>query len=159
MILLILALAFFGVKAWYFPNERTWFLAVPIVTLSLTGAILLIPRSMHLYATKGKKFIAAACMVTCIPMLSGLAFGLGAPALALHFKGPDHQIAATVQSKRTATRRCRRKIELAGYAPAVNHRLCLTPEEFAPLQQGKKVVLAAREGYFGTLAFTIQPAE
>ena len=159
LIFLSLGLAFFGVKSWYFPNARTWYLAAPFAVVSVIAALLIIPRSMHLYPTRGKKFVAAATMLIVMPLLSGFAYGVGAPALVLRLKGPDQQIVATVLTKRTATRRCRLKIELTGYRPMNNHRLCLSPEEFAPLHQGKKVLLEAREGFFGTLAFTIKPAD
>jgi hypothetical protein len=158
LIFLTLSLAFFGLKSWYFPQERTWMLAVPVVVASLIAAILLIPRSLHLYPTRARKIVAAVTLLIVMPMLCGFAYGVGAPALALRLKGPDQQITATIHSKRTATRRCRRKIELAEFQPAVNHRLCLSPEDFAPLRQGQKVVMDAREGFFGTLVFTIKPA-
>jgi predicted membrane channel-forming protein YqfA (hemolysin III family) len=159
LIFLSLGLAFFGVKSWYFPNARTWYLAAPFMVASVIAAILIIPRSAHLYPTRWKKLIAAATLLIVMPLLSGVAYGVGAPALVLRLKGPDRQILATVLTKRTATRRCRRKIELTGYQPAMNHRLCLSAEEFATLRQGKNVLLDTREGYFGILAFNIKPAD
>jgi uncharacterized membrane protein len=159
LILLTLALAFFGLKSWYFPNMVTLLLVAPVVVITLIATILMIPRSMHLYETRLRRYTAAVCMVVAVPLLSGLAYGVGVPALVLRMQGPDSKLTATVSVKRDGSRRCRRKIILAEFSRQWGDRLCLTPDDFARMREGQSVVLDVRKGLFGTLAFTIQPAD
>lgn len=151
--LAIIGLGAYGVKAWYFPARATWFLIVPLSAVGVALAIRLYSRMDHLYSTKALKINARVCTLLLVPLFLCTAFGIGAPAVALHVLGPDTQIAATVADKSERFKRCRKRIYLAEYS----RRLCVSGREFERLQEGQRILLRARVGVFGTFVFSLQP--
>ena len=55
--------------------------------------------------------------------------------------------------------RCQYKIRLAGYRQVLDQSLCVDDDLYPRLRKGRQVVLAVREGNFGTLAFSMRPAD
>jgi hypothetical protein len=153
-LLAIIGLGIYGVKAWYFPTRDTWFLVVPLSLVGVALAIWMYPRMEHLYATRAQRINARVCTLLLVPLFLCAAFGIGAPAAALHVLGPDVQIAATVADKQERFKRCRRQIYLAEFS----RRLCVGGREFESLQEGQRVSLRARVGVFGTFVFALEPA-
>jgi hypothetical protein len=148
----ICGLGIYGVRAWYFPDPNTWLLVVPVGVVGVALGVRIWQRVRHLYRTKRSR-IAAPLIVLLVPSCMCVAFGLGAPALAMRLMGPDTQMAATVFRKEHGSRRCRKQIYLVENWPT---RLCVSAGEYESVQPGSRVLLNARTNALGTFVFSIE---
>jgi hypothetical protein len=141
--------------AWYFPNSRTWLLAIPLALLAMVASAWITP--CEIYSRKERRNIGRWPLVLFLGVLWAWAFGLCAPASWLRLRGPATELSATVVSKDVQSRRCRQKIRLKDARALLDGTLCLRPQEFEALRVQQEVVVKLREGYFGALAFSITP--
>jgi hypothetical protein len=74
--------------------------------------------------------------------------------------GPSTEVTATVLSTETkASKFCRHEIVVSRYSTASGARFCVSRHEFDWFRKKQAVVIATRDSYFGTLAFSIRPAD
>lgn len=160
LILVAIVLMVFGIEQWYFAKVASWWLALPVGLLGVLPAVLLNRAVAHSPDRRLRERSGPWVMLLLLPCFTAAGFSVGAPAIILRILGPDQQITAKVASVgRESSRGCRRQIEIARFANRYDARFCLSQAEFDLLRKQRTVVIATREGYFGTLAFSIRPAE
>jgi len=160
LILLAVVLLVCGVEQWYFPKAVSWWLVLPVGLLGVLPAVLVNRSVAHSPDRRLRERSGPLVMLVLLPCLTAAGFSVGAPAVILRILGPEQQITAKVASVgRESSRGCRRQIEIARFANRYDARFCLSQAEFDLLRKQRTVVIATREGIFGTLAFSIRPAE
>jgi len=147
-----------GATRWYFPKAASGWLALPaaIVGLYLAAVINRYGPDEPRRGLRGRS--SPLVMYVFMPLMLGLFFAIGAPALWLRLEGPEREIMMTVAELGTGAKSCRHRASLYGSAIDIP-RFCVTAEEFDRLHKGQKVMLEIRDGPFGLLAFSIRAAD
>lgn len=143
---------------WYFPKPTSWWLVVPasVPGIWLAIAIARVPSRQRHGRVRG--IFGDLAVLMLLPFIMCLGFAVGAPALWLRWQGPQTTVIDRIQYHEQGSRSCPWKIGLARHANRFNARLCVSREDFERLTRGQEVWVSVREGYFGVLAFSMQPA-
>jgi hypothetical protein len=155
-----LGLAVYASIAWYFPKGASWWLAVPVGLLGIFPAMAMnrsIRESRHRRLAE-----RAAPLVGLIflPCAFAVGFGVGAPALVLRQLGPNTEVTTTVLgAERKPSKSCRHEVVVARYSNTSGAKFCVSPHEFDWFRKKQTVLIATRDSYLGTLAFSIRPAD
>lgn len=159
LMLALFCLGIYGMTDWYFPKSTSWWLAIPGAVVGVVSGVGL-ERQQGTGRKRKESGVVGAIFVTLFfAFFAGLGTWAGVPSLLLRLQGPGVQLTAAVREKKTTPRKCWHRIRLAEYARPLNSQLCVSAEQYARLREGSQVVLVAREGYFGTFAFSLRPAD
>lgn len=143
---------------WYFPKRTSWWLAAPASVTGVYLAILIARSPSRKRHGRVRGILGDLSVLMFLPFIMSLGFAVAAPSLLLRWQGPETTVTDRVTYHQHGSRSCPYKIGLSRHANRLNARLCVSRAEFDRLTRGQKVLLTVREGYFGVLAFSMQPA-
>jgi len=155
-------LMFFGVEQWYFAKVVSWWLALPAGVLGIFPGMLLYRATKqappHITRMRGRG--GPWILLVFMPCLVGAGIAVGAPSLWLRLQGADREVTADVITvERRGSRGCNHRLLVVRYVHREQASFCIDEDTFFLLRKQKEVVINTREGFFGTLAFAIRPAE
>lgn len=163
LMLALLGLALYGLNEWYFPKAGSaWLFAPGGIFGAIVGAGLERVRPAQGRITRPSVLVAIV-MALVFGFFAGMGTYVGVPSLLLRMGGAETTMIATVSGREQRSNprytRCQYKIRLAGYRQVLDQSLCVDDDLYPRLRKGRQVVLAVREGNFGTLAFSMRPAD
>jgi hypothetical protein len=155
-----LFLLIFGLQKGYFPAAASWWLAIPFGLLGFLPAVLFNRSVEDAPAPRRGGRHSPWVVFLLLPPLVAAGFSVGAPSLLLSLLGPDKQVTARIVGREErASRSCRFQVVVARYSHARDAKFCVSRQEFDRLKAVRQVVIPSRESYFGTLGFSIRPAD